>query len=131
MSQAVTPLRIQTTTKAIATGIFSDQWQMIESLPIEMGFAPWTRERGTLRTLSPTARTAVLNAARSEVQQDVRAQCCLDSMYFSGKGLAKFAMMAYAVHDLVGDQTLARQILDKLKAAFAVFVENKQQNPVI
>jgi endo-1,3(4)-beta-glucanase len=104
---------------------------MVEALPTEMGFAPWTRERGTLANLTPTARTAVLNAAMSEVEQDVRSQCCLDSMYFSGKGLAKFAMMAYAVHDLAGDQNLARRILEKLTAAFAVFVENKQQNPVI
>jgi endo-1,3(4)-beta-glucanase len=115
----------------MSTGVIADKWQMNEVLPVDMGFAPWTRERGTLSNLSPPAITAVINAARSEAEQDFNAQCCLDSMYFSGKGLAKFAMMAYAVHDLAHDPELARRVLDKLKGAFAVFVENRQQNPLV
>jgi endo-1,3(4)-beta-glucanase len=127
----VIPVHLQTTTKGTATGVLADQWNMVENLPVDMGFAPWTRERGTLSNLSSEAIAAVINVANSEVEQDVNAQCCLNSMYFSGKGLAKFAMMAYALHDLARNQDLARKVLDKLKGAFAVFVDNRQQNPVV
>jgi endo-1,3(4)-beta-glucanase len=62
---------------------------MNEQLPIDMGFAPWSRNRGSADALSPAAMQAVNAAAGSEIEQDFIAQCCLDSMYFSGKGLAK------------------------------------------
>jgi endo-1,3(4)-beta-glucanase len=130
-AQGVTPAHLQTTTKGMATGVIADRWCMVENLPVNLSFAPWTRERGTASNLSPRAVTAVVNAARSEAEQDFNAQCCLDSMYFSGKGLAKFAMMAYALHDLAHEPELARRVLDKLKGAFAVFTENRQQNPLV
>jgi endo-1,3(4)-beta-glucanase len=104
---------------------------MTEQLPVDMGFAPWSRDRGTIHNLSPAATASVLNAAISEVEQDFMGQCCLDSMYFSGKGLGKFAMMAYALNDLAENPNLARKVLDKLKAVFAVFVNNKQPNSLV
>ena len=52
-------------------------------------------------------------------------------MYFSGKGLAKFAMMIYATHDLAGNAQLSNVGLAKLKKAFDVFVQNKRKNPLI
>lgn len=105
-------MRLQTTTtQGLATDVLADQRHMAENLPTDMDFAPWTHERGMMSNLSPIAIEAVLNAARSEVEQDVRTQCCLDSMYFGGKKLGMFAIMAYAVHD----QKLARRILEKLK----------------
>lgn len=51
-------------------------------------------------------------------------------MYFSGKGLAKFAMMIYATNDLAKNPQLAQTGLAKLKAAYAVFVNNQQKNPL-
>ena len=52
-------------------------------------------------------------------------------MYFSGKGLGKLAMIVYATHDLARNVGLAKTGLEKLKRAFAVFVENKQKNPLV
>jgi endo-1,3(4)-beta-glucanase len=130
-AQAVSPIHLQTTTKGMATGVTADEWHMNEPLPIDMGFAPWVSGRGTLNKLSPAAIAAVVNAAKSEVEQDVNSQCCLSSMYFSGKGLAKFAMMAFTLNDLAHQPEMAKGLLNKLKGAFAVFVENRQQNPLV
>jgi endo-1,3(4)-beta-glucanase len=53
-------------------------------------------------------------------------------MYFSGKGLGKFAMMLYVLHSLVSaPPDLTSKVLGKLKDAFDVFVENKQVNPLV
>ncbi|KAF2400691.1 endo-1,3-beta-glucanase Engl1 [Trichodelitschia bisporula] len=125
-ARGVTSLKLQTTTKGVATGVVGDRWGMEEGLPVSMGFGP----AGVLR-LAGAGREAVIRAARSEVEQEVHPQCCLDSMYFSGKGLGKFAMMAYAVGEMAGEMGLAAKVLEKLKRAFAVFVENKQPHPLV
>jgi endo-1,3(4)-beta-glucanase len=111
--------------------VLADQWHMMEQLPVDMGFAPWSRDRGSASNLSPAAVAAITNAAQAEADQDFKGQCCLDSMYFSGKGLGKFAMMAYVLHHIVRNQDITKKVLDKLKEAFAVFIENKQINPLV
>ena len=52
-------------------------------------------------------------------------------MYFSGKALAKFAGVVYVAHDLAGNPGIATAGLAKLKAALDVFVQNRQQNPLV
>lgn len=126
-----TGLRLQTTTKGIATGFLADSWRMEEILPVDMGFAPWHPVRRSITSLPGPAVEAINNAARTEIEQDFNAQCCLDSMYFSGKGFAKFAMMIYTVHDLAGNRQLALKGLSKLKAALAVFIDNRQRSPLV
>ncbi|KIV99369.1 uncharacterized protein PV09_08914 [Verruconis gallopava] len=127
----VTPMRLRTTTKGMATAVLSDVWQMKEQLPVDMGFSPWLPTKELPIHLSPLAAAAVVEAGRSEIDQDVVGQCNLDSMYFSGKGLGKFAMMAIALHEMAGEQNLAKRVLDKLKQAFAIFVENRQRTPLV
>lgn len=97
-----------------------------------MSFAPWTPQKGSITSLSPQATSTILSAAQTEAEQDFKGQCCLDSMYFSGKGLGKFAMMLYLLHSLVpAPPELTTKVLNKLKECFAVFVENKQINPLV
>lgn len=88
--------------------------------------------KGSIATLSAQAASAILSAAQTEADQDVKGKCCLDSMYFSGKGLGKFAMILYVLHSLVyAPPELTTKVLNKLKEAFTVFVDNKQINPLV
>lgn len=82
---ALTGIQLTTTTKGIATAILADSWTLVEELPVSMGFAPWSPERGSVEKLSPAAIAAMRDIAASEVSQDMNAQSNLDSMYFSGK----------------------------------------------
>ncbi|KLU92148.1 endo-1,3(4)-beta-glucanase 1 [Magnaporthiopsis poae ATCC 64411] len=129
-TRGVTPLRLQTTTKGIAAGVLGDSWTVEEkSLPTDMGFLPWLPGKGTL-VISSKAKAAILPIARSEIAQDMSAQSNLDSMYFSGKALAKFATILIAVNDMLGDKQLAQAGLKKLKDAYARFAENRQKFPL-
>lgn len=67
----------------------------------------------------------IKQVAVSEINQDYNAQTNLDSMYFSGKALAKFAMIVYTTSDLLNEPDLATQGLNELKGAFAVFATNQ------
>jgi endo-1,3(4)-beta-glucanase len=126
-----TDIRLQTTTKGIATAIIGDSWQLVESdLPSEIGFAPWSTTAGSATFIPAAAKRALNDAALKELSQDMEAQSNLDSMYFSGKALSKFATAVYAVHDLSGNVSLASPGLTKLKQAFSRFATNTQRFPL-
>ncbi len=127
-----TSIQLQTTTKGMATAIIADSWTLVESnLPTDIGFAPWTPSRRSVRSLSAAALNIINQTAHSEINQDMDAQTNLDSMYFSGKALSKFATLIYTVHDLCQQPDLAFQGLGELKGAFARFVTNRQKFPLV
>lgn len=102
-----------------------------QSLPLDIGFAPWTPGTGSRSTLSAAAKQLLHQVATSEINQDYNAQTNLDSMYFSGKALAKFGMIVYTTHDILGEPDLATLGLNQLKSAFAVFSTNQQIHPLV
>ena len=45
--------------------------------------------------------------------------------------MAKFAIICYVAHELVGDRGLAQHGLGQLKAAFGAFAANQQKFPLM
>lgn len=126
-SRSRTKIQLQTTTKGVATAVIGDSWNLVEQdLPIDLSFAPWTPMTRSKTTLSDGALRLIQQVAASEINQDYSSQTNLDSMYFSGKALAKFATIIYTTNDLLRQQSLAIQGLDELKGAFARFATNQQ-----
>ncbi|KAH6692309.1 endo-1,3(4)-beta-glucanase [Plectosphaerella plurivora] len=125
--------KLQTGTKGIATSVVGTWYKMTEgALPTGMGLAPWDASKGGSRkNLSAAAKKAIADVALVEISQDIDYQTNLNSMYFSGKALLKFAQILYVLNDLVGDKALAQAGLVKVKAAFARFASNKQQFPLV
>ncbi|KAK2595427.1 endo-1,3-beta glucanase [Conoideocrella luteorostrata] len=125
-------VQLQSPTKGIATLVKGTEWTMIEPhMPIDMDFAPWHPQKGSINQLSDKAKSTIRAAAAKEVSQNIIAQTNLDSMYFSGKALAKFATILYVVHELLEDKALEKTIMGQLKAAFGTFAANKQKYPLI
>ncbi|TLD28793.1 hypothetical protein PspLS_03247, partial [Pyricularia sp. CBS 133598] len=129
--QAVTGLKLHTTTKGVATGILADSWTIRETLTPGVGFLPWDRRRGEITQLGNSARMAVLRIAQQELAQNMIDQANLDSMYFSGKALAKFASIIIVANDLLKNPEVAHTGLNQLKRAFAIFAENRQKFPLV
>lgn len=78
--------QLQSTTKGLATLVEGNRWTMVEpAMPVDMSFAPWDPERGSVEELSDYAKSIIRAAAAKEVAQNMIAQSNLDSMYFSGK----------------------------------------------
>ncbi|KAL1875833.1 endo-1,3-beta glucanase [Diaporthe australafricana] len=125
-------VQLQTTTKGKATAVIADAWTMVElRLPISMSFLPWSNTEGTKTRVSDAAKARILQVAQSELSQDISAQTNLNSMYYSGKALAKFAQILSVVYDLVGESELAAAGLQKLEEAMAVFATNRQIYPLV
>jgi endo-1,3(4)-beta-glucanase len=128
----LTALQLSTTTKGMGTAVVSDAWTMMETnLPIDMNFVPWRPGSGNVSTLSGTAISAIQTVSAAEVSQNMPDQTNLDSMYFSGKGLSKFATIIYTMNELSGQQGLAAAGLANLKAAYATFANNEQRYPLV
>lgn len=129
----MTTIQLQTTTKGNATGIVGDSWTLVENdIPQSMSFAPWSPTSGSVDTISDDVATLMNQVATSELGQDMYANTvALGSMYYSGKGLAKYAAMIYAVNDLGNNTGLASAGLLKLKDNFNVFVNNTQPYPLV
>ncbi|QIW99261.1 hypothetical protein AMS68_004779 [Peltaster fructicola] len=130
-SSQLTGIQLMTPTKGMGSAVLADSWTLVEpTLSISMSFAPWS-QAGSMIDLSPQAQELVNAAATAELAQDISAQTDLNSMYFSGKGLSKFAAIVYATHDMAHNATLALTGLEALKSAFEVFVNNQQINPLV
>jgi endo-1,3(4)-beta-glucanase len=132
-ASGTTSLQMQTLTKGVATAISADVWVLEENnLPVDMGFAPWRPDgSGNVNNLSASAIATIQNISVIEASQNMSAQTDLNSMYYSGKALSKFAAICYVMNDVVGQQELAAAALEELKSAFAVFVNNQQPYPLL
>jgi endo-1,3(4)-beta-glucanase len=135
---ALTDIELVTTVKGYAKAVIADSITMVEAeLPDTMGFAPWvpTTNGGgggsSNEVLSAEALAAVNSAGALELAQDFDQQTRLDSMYYSGKGLAKFAGVIYTIQTMAKNTELAAAGLVKLKDAFNVFVNNTQPLPLV
>ncbi|EEH35926.2 endo-1,3(4)-beta-glucanase [Paracoccidioides lutzii Pb01] len=127
-----TDMFLRTTTKGNATACVGNSWTMVEkNLPVNIGFGPWNPNTGTEATLSNATKQRIRHVAPSELSQDISRQTNLNSMYFSGKALNKFAMLVYTVYELVKDASLSESAFSSLKSAFARFVDNRQIFPLV
>ncbi|KAF1833175.1 endo-1,3(4)-beta-glucanase 1 precursor [Decorospora gaudefroyi] len=135
---ALKNITLVTTTKGFARAIVADQMTMVENdLPNTIGFAPWTKNPNGAAggseyiNLNSQAVALINQAGISELSQAMIPQTSLNSMYFSGKGLAKFATIIYTMNSLTGNSQYAATGLDRLKDAFNVFVNNTQPEPLV
>lgn len=127
----VTDIRLRSTTKGNATAVIGESWTMVEpDLPVDMGFSPWSTTQGNVHTLSQAAQQTILQVAPEELQQDMEKQTDLNSMYYSGKALSKFATLVYTVSQLGNNPGVADAAFVELKKCFARFVQNQQQYPL-
>ena len=131
-SQSRSALKLDTTTKGLAVAIVADMWTLTEqSLPYDMGFAPWSPSLRNRDTLPPSPKQVIQHISSIELAENITAQTNLDSMYFSGKGLAKFAFTVYTAAQLAQVPAVAATGLKHLKNAFATFVNNQQIFPLV
>jgi endo-1,3(4)-beta-glucanase len=129
---AVTDVKLMTTVKGNSVAIRGSSWTLVEpELAVDMEFAPYQPGYGSIRAVSAEASAAINSAGASELQQDMSAMSNLDSMYYSGKELAKYAGIVFAVNDMAKNASLAQDGLERLKIAMSRFVNNTQKFPLV
>ncbi|KAK4948609.1 endo-1,3-beta glucanase [Elasticomyces elasticus] len=131
---SVTNLTLATTTSGNSTAIIADYWVLEENeLPTSLGFAPWRPANSSDSTVNLTSEAiaAIQKVSATEASQNMSAQTNLNSMYYSGKALSKFAQLVYTMHDLADQEDLAKTALLELESCFEVFSNNQQIYPLL
>lgn len=123
MQSKQTRLQLDSCVNGPMTACLVSHLEMVETCP-DIGFLlPYqVQSRQDIEQLRSIAIT--------ELNQDMVSQTSLDSMYFSGKGLDKFAFILLVTKFVVCDDSLTQYGIQKLIHAFAEFVGNRQKNPL-
>ncbi|OBA19583.1 glycoside hydrolase [Metschnikowia bicuspidata var. bicuspidata NRRL YB-4993] len=128
-------LILDSPTKGVMRGYVSDVIAMnLNNLPFDIGFKPWTGVQGYFYSganYTDEIKSLITSVAANEASQDVTGMCDLDSMYFAGKMLDKFAQIAYVAHFIVRSSDVTLKILPQIKAAIEKFAANHQKKPLV
>lgn len=96
-----------------------------------MGFEPVALSLNKKADYSQEKLSKIREAAVQEVQlSDPQQESNIDSMYFSGKILAKYAWILYVTHYILHDENLTKELLSKLTIAMERFISNQQVLPL-
>ncbi|PSK40480.1 hypothetical protein C7M61_000122 [Candidozyma pseudohaemuli] len=126
-----TSLKLPTTTKGEAVGVLLNKITMEEKLTMkDVAWDPATTIEGKKANFSDNALKAIKAAAQEEADKDVSTELDGDSMYFSGKILAKYAIVLSVCHNVLKDDGLTDKLLQKMKDALDRFKSNKQKYPL-
>lgn len=133
-NRCATSLVLCSPTKGKMKAYVSDKLDFdVPNLPIDIAFEPATTVQGygyAGSNYTDSVKQLIREAAQKESQQDVAGQCDLDSMYFGGKQLDKYAYIAYVTHFILRDSDLTQQILPKVKKAIEKYASNNQKLPL-
>ncbi|KAI8391179.1 endo-1,3(4)-beta-glucanase [Radiomyces spectabilis] len=122
-----TRMQLQSSTKGAMTAVIGNSWVLRETQLSDIGWLPRNPvpERST--------QNEIMNALAQDVAANYESQTNKGDNYFSGKGLQKYAMVALILNKpnetQLKNPELAKTALDKLKAAFLPFLENRQGDP--
>jgi endo-1,3(4)-beta-glucanase len=83
----------------------------------------------TFDRLSRNALDVISYAAEDDLTQDIDALTNLESFYFSGKALAKFAQICLVTNDVLKNATSVKSCVARVEAALEVFIKGNNANP--
>lgn len=129
MSQTVTPLKLDTTVYGTATGCVTKQLKFKLNIPSNIDFQPYLSFCNTV-SYSSSVLSKIKSAAEQEVNGNVEVESDLDSMYSSGKIVAKFAWILYVTYYILKDNNLTMTLLPRLKKSIERFSQNRQKFPL-
>ncbi|CCF59623.1 hypothetical protein KAFR_0H02140 [Kazachstania africana CBS 2517] len=119
--------RLTSTVSGTMEGVIAKQLNMILLIPSTVDF----NVSAKMTNLPQSNLNTILAAATQEVKNaNVPAESNLDSMYFSGKVLQKYAWLLYVCHFILKNSALTSTLLPQLQTAITRFITNTQILPL-
>lgn len=129
-----TGLTLDSPTNGVMKAYITEHLKMeVAELPVNVGFEPWTAVPGF--EYDPNNYTAdvlkiISDAASADANDDILGNCNVDSMYFGGKQLDKYAYIAYVAKFILQNDTILNRVLPRIKLAIEKYARNFQQYPL-
>lgn len=122
-----TGINLWSTTKGEMRGLLTNVLSFTDTVDINVQFYPYLLGTGTSLSYSPEQIKQIRDVAVAELEDiDVVATILLmESTYYIGKVLDKYAYMLLVLKDIVQDHKLADSLLVQLQLYFAVFALNE------
>lgn len=132
VSQCATGISLSSTTKGEMYAYLTDELLMSETLQTDIQFLPWTESMTQSLSYTADQLNLLVETANEELQVDIAATVAsMDSMYYSGKVLDKYAYILLVLHDIIQDEEVTNSTLAQMKEAFAPFIANEEYYPLI
>ncbi|KAF2830334.1 endo-1,3(4)-beta-glucanase 1 precursor [Ophiobolus disseminans] len=127
----VTHLELRSPTKKVGVAVWADKLSFIEpNLPTTMSFGPWIPGSNARPRYPPEVLAFIAAVAEKDLRRVMNETIPIDSMYYAGKSLARFATIVWVIKDVLMNDALAATGLDKLKQEFGRYVANQQRYPL-
>lgn len=131
VAQTATGISLSSTTKGEMFAYLTDEILMSESLQTDIQFLPWTQTMTGPLSYTADQLNLLIKTANEELQVDIAASVAsMDSMYFSGKVLDKYAYVLLVLHEIIKDEVVTKSTLEQMKDAFAPFIANQEYYPL-
>ncbi|GMM37207.1 endo-1,3(4)-beta-glucanase [Saccharomycopsis crataegensis] len=139
MENCSTDLILDSTICGKMKAYINDKFEFVENdLPSYINFEAWSSlptfnaaDVSNGQYYNSNALNKIAAALEVEVNDDVEGFSNLDSMYFSGKQLDKYAYILYVSHYILKDANKTQIIMTKLQKAFDRFIQNRQISPLV
>lgn len=131
MSKQQINSQLDSTVCGTMNAYITNRFEMKVAQPTNLNFQPFTTLPGREGPkFSSEQLSKIRTAAATEVEGDVISESNLDSMYFAGKMLAKYAWILYCCRYILNDDDLVDKLMPKLQTAMKRFSSNTQILPL-
>lgn len=127
-----TGIKLTSTSKGDMYGYLTNELVMSEALETGILFLPWVQNMGSDLSYTSEQLTLLAKSANEELAVDIKETVAsMDSMYYSGKVIDKYAYILLVVSDIIKDEDVTNSTLEAMKDAFEPFINNKQYYPLM
>lgn len=124
-----TNIKLDSTVSGQMQGFITDYLPMVQlPIPKHISLDEWPHHK----IIDPLILAKIKHAATTEINNaNICVESNLDSMYFAGKILAKYAWLLFSCNKILNDNNLIIKLLDLLIEAMNRFTKNNQKLPLV
>ena len=131
-ADASTGISLSSTTKGEMYAYLANSLSFSETLNTNIQFLPWSQTATSALSYSAEQLNLLAEVANEDLSVDIASTVAsMDSNYYSGKVIDKYAYILLVVNDILQDEDVAKSTLASLKEAFAPFIANNQYYPLM
>lgn len=131
-TSGATGITVASQTKGEMSGFLTKQLSFSETIDKNIQFLPYLAGRTGALSYSADQLTLLATAANDELAVDIASTVAnMNSNYFSGKVIDKYAQILLVVSDIIKDEAVTNETLADMKEAFETFLNNQQYYPLM
>ncbi|CCG22703.1 Eng1 Endo-1,3-beta-glucanase [Candida orthopsilosis Co 90-125] len=131
-TSGATGITVSSPTKGEMIGFLTNELSFLETIDKNIQFLPYLAGRTGSLSYSSDQLTLLATSANDELAVDIASTVAnMNSNYFSGKVIDKYAQILLVVSEIIDDEAVTNATLSEMKDAFETFLNNQQYYPLM